>query len=372
MTINSPHRYRLAGLQQGVAREVLDEAARQAGRIRAATGATPVFTLKHLAHMSGASYVYLREIVQRRQDPYMEFSRRRSNGQRMRLISAPNPPLMAVQRWINTNVAQHLPVHSDSVAYMPGDSVVEAARRHAGSIWLVKVDVRDFFHSIDECAVYKVLRRSGYNPLVSLEIARICTRARHGPFIPRHRRYTVDSYYTQQLGVLPQGGPTSGSLANAVMHEADTRLSQLALTSGLVYTRYADDMTFSSSDPFDRRRAAAILREVRIELNRHGLRMHDRKTRVCPPGARRIVLGLNVNDAEVRLQARTRQRIDHHLRGVETFGLAHHSQHHGFDSVFGFVRHIDGLLAFASSVEPDWTRERRARWRTALGGIVWE
>src|ERR1035441_7387175 len=180
MITDSPHRYIRLGLSDGRSRELLNAAVTEARRVEA-SGLTSVLTLNHLAWQTGASYLYLRSIVQRQIDPYDDILRRRHNGAAMRLISAPNPPLMSVQRWILRNIVQRVNIHPASAAYSYGNSISHCAERHLGASWLIKMDLQDFFHSIDERRVYRTFQSLGYNRLVSFELARICTRMGLGP-----------------------------------------------------------------------------------------------------------------------------------------------------------------------------------------------
>jgi len=338
-----------------------------------AQGFASVLTLKHLAWQSGASYVYLRKIIERRQDPYTEILRYRRNGAPMRIISAPNPPLMAVQRWILRNIVQHMHVHSSSYAYMRGDSIVRCATVHLGATWLIKMDVHDFFHSINERQVYSIFREVGYGALISLELARLCTRSALGLRLTssQMRDYKVSSYQTLRLGALPQGAPTSGPLANVAMKDCDQNLRGLAMEHGLAYTRYADDIVFSASDEFSHLRASEIVNRAGSILRDHGLTPHDGKTRVAPPGSRRVVLGLLVDGDSVRLPQATRRRIHDHIRAVRKFGLADHSRSRGFASAFGFIHHVDGLIAFAKDVEPGFATKSREEWNEVLSHQGW-
>ena len=83
--IDSPHRYLRLGLQAGHDRNLILRAVAEASRTEAA-GLTSVLTLNHLAWQTGASYLYLRRIVQRQTDPYSDILRRRRDGTEMRHI----------------------------------------------------------------------------------------------------------------------------------------------------------------------------------------------------------------------------------------------------------------------------------------------
>ncbi|MFD6970046.1 reverse transcriptase family protein [Streptomyces sp. NPDC059949] len=377
MISDSPHLYRATGRQLDKVPQLLEDSLRQAAVVEE-RGLAAVLTLGHLAHSTGAGYPYLREVVKRNIDPYDDLSIRRRNGRKMRSISSPQHPLVDVQRWILDRIVALLPVHPNSFAYSPGNSIKACARKHLGARWLVKLDIRNFFETINEAQVYEVFRGAGYRPLPSVELARICTRyAGHARHVPSERfqhrsTYAVIAPYSKELmGFLPQGAPTSGSLANQVVRQLDDELTTAAVSRGLVYTRYADDMVFSSGGQFRREEAASVVRDVENLLRRYGFEPHAQKTRIVPPGARKVVLGLLVDGATVRLNREMRSRLLRHVRGVEKFGLPAHVAHAHFSSLEGLVRHVGGLLAFALDVEPEWAGSLKERWNAALRRTEW-
>ncbi len=373
MITGSPHLYRSRGIKSNVAASVIDNAIAAAEKVEQ-NGLAAVLTLNHLAHSTGASYGYLRQIVTRERDPYTDIVITRRNGRKMRTVSSPEPSLLQVQQWILRRIAERIPTHSSSYAYSPGRSVKQCASRHIGAKWLVKLDIRDFFESINEVSVYKVFRRVGYEPLPALELARVCTRyADRDPrphpdrILVRTKEYSsIQVYRKPLLGFLPQGAPTSGALANQVAVPLDKRLSVIADSHGLVYTRYADDMTFSSGGPFARSAALALINQASEAIRQHGFVVHDQKTRIVTPGARKVVLGLLVDGDRIRLTKKMRQRISLHVRGVETFGFVDHAKHVKFSSVDGLILHVSGLISYASDVEPTWAEEFKRRWRNVV------
>ena len=374
MSTSSPHRYRQQGHALGVPDEVLQRAIVQSSVVEQA-GLPSILTLGHLAHRTGVPHRHLRAVVERSEDSYRSFEVHRKSGKRARLISAPTPTLMLVQRWILDRVLNRLPLHPGGYAYRNGRSIKQCATRHLGARWLVKADLHNFFHSIDERAVYQVFLLAGYQPLVSFELARICTRVtgRHSrrSHAREHEYLGIERYKHSQLGFLPQGSPTSGALANLVARDFDKVLADFGADEDLVYTRYADDIVFSSSDEFRRGRAVEILRKIDNTARRFDFEMHHRKSRIVPPGSRKIVLGLLVDGSRVRLRKELRSKIQNHLRGVEVFGLVDHRKERGFASSKGFICHFSGLLAFAHDIEPDWAAPLQQRWRTLLETSGW-
>lgn len=366
MSDPAPHRYVREGLEQGHDEDVVRRAATQIART-SGRDAQPILSLRHLAHLAGAPYLYLRQIVQRAVDPYTNIVRPKRNGG-MRLISAPEPVMMDVQRVILRRALHRMPLHPASFAYQQGRSIVDCARQHQGARWMIKFDLHNFFDSISERRAYTVFESRGYSPLVAFELARLCTRApvAHG-WARRVRHYPViPAYEVQVRGRLPQGAPTSGALANAVATPLDEAMAQMVAAEGFEYTRYSDDIVMSTSRTFDRPLAKTLIGAVGETVASHGFSLHRKKTRVIPPGARHVVLGLLLHDDGVRLTPEFRRKIEVHVRGVEKFGLIEHSNHRGFRSLLSFVSYVDGCLAFAASVEPVWAEHCRTEWTNAL------
>ncbi|MFT0847816.1 reverse transcriptase family protein [Actinomycetaceae bacterium L2_0104] len=326
-----------------------------------------VETLGELAHASGVPYWYLRAVVERRRDPYVSLLRTKRDGS-ARPISAPEPLLMQAQRWILRNILCDLPQHHASFAYRESRSIADCAREHVGARWLVKMDIHDFFGSVAEQRVYRVFRDLGYKALFSLELARLCTRVarRSSSRAPGLRYRAVPSYVSGSVGVLPQGGPTSGALANAVATRMDRALFGISRRRGLTYTRYSDDLIFSAGDSWDRARSRDLISQVTAIAADNGFEIHKKKTHIVPPGARHVAVGLMVTDDAVRLLPEFRRKIEVHVRGVEQNGIAAHAAHRGFDDPSAMVNYVGGCLSFALAVEDEWAEKMRRRWLAAL------
>lgn len=332
-------------------------------------GLPAVLTLNHLAHHTGSTYRYLRSVVERGHDPYRSFRMRKRRGG-FRVIVVPEPRLMAVQRWIARHTLCGVSPHPLSFAYQTGKSVFDCATRHAGARWLVKIDVRQFFESISEIQVWRVFRELGFGPLISFEMARLATRKL--PVSSLRRRQTqwqskssnylaIRWYQCDTLGYLPQGAPTSPMLSNAAMVQLDKVLEELANEFGMEYTRYSDDLTFSTiARDFNRNRATQLVKSVYREMRLVGLWPHQSKTLIAPPGARKVVLGLLVDSDRPRLRREFKERLRLHAYYLSTRGPSAHASARGFDSISGLRRHFDGLVNYASSVDADFAAEIRA------------
>lgn len=166
------------------------------------------------------------------------------------------------------------------------------------------------------------------------------------------KEYKIEAYSHRGQGYLPQGAPTSPMLSNLAMRELDEILMQIGLRYGLYYSRYSDDMTFSTrSTKFSRSRAKDLILEVRNSITAAGLRLNGGKTTIVPPGSRKVVLGLLVDGGQPALSREFRSLLRQHLHYLEKFGPIAHAQVRNFDTVSGMRRHIRGLIDFANMVD---------------------
>ena len=313
----------------------------------------PIPNLEHLARSAGLSLEYLQDVAERRIDPYREFHVPKGTKGATRIISAPEPDLAKAQRWILDNMFGGSHAGGSSFAYRKGVSVGDCAQVHTGARWLVKLDLRDFFHSVGVRRVAKIFRKVGCDEVTAVQLAKICTRQTSGS------PHTV----TGPLDYLPQGAPTSGMLANLAARNLDHSMSRLADLHALKYARYSDDLTFSSERDFSRTRVLALIRSARGEIARNHFSMHEDKIRISPPGSRLIVLGLLVDSDTVRLRGDFKKTLKWHVYGSTRFGLEKYAASKGFTSVHEYQSHVDGLFAYAADIEPAWAEPTHKAWK---------
>lgn len=376
MTKWRPQPYRRQGESKGINPQILDNAI-AAGQavIDVDAALPPVFTLRHLAHLTGADYGLLRAIIKRAiENPYRVFRIRKrpseSGERRYRTICAPDPALLGVQRWIAEYILSRGRTHSASTAYSKGSRLIAAAEPHCECRWLIKLDVKNFFESISEISAYRAFRRLGYQPLVAFELSRLSTRLGSSTVLRRRKRWRKDNmtqhqviqaYKHSRMGHLPQGAPTSPMLANLAMVTFDEQLSVLAARHGVTYTRYADDIALSTCQQnFNRSLAAKLIGQVYALMGKHGLSPNRTKTRVVPPSGRKVVLGLLVDGKAPRLTREFKSALRMHLHFLRhpEVGPASHAARRGFASVAGLRNHLVGLLSFAQQIEPEYAKAR--------------
>ena len=137
-------------------------------------------------------------------------------------------------------------------------------------------------------------------------------------------------------------------LANLSMLRADTELARLAAGRGFRYSRYADDLAFSTDTDSSLAEMHRLRRDVCGILNDSGFRHNQRKTVIRGPGTRRIVLGMLIDGPTPRLQRAYKDMIRLHLHYLSSpaHGPAKHAlvRKTGVSSLF---HHVRGLIGWA-------------------------
>lgn len=360
-------------MQLGQANGISDAALKNASSIANAFLAKspqlpPLFTLRHIAHETTVPYSFLHKVVGREncEEHYRIFKLKKQNVghsvDRFRYICAPHPLLLKAQRWIHKEILSKITPNESSFAYSSGVGILDAAKMHTSCKWLIKLDVTNFFESILEPDIFKVFSELGYQPLVAFELARICTRTRVAGNPMQKKMHQSKNqkfpYKNEQIGHLPQGAATSPVLANLASRALDEALLNYSQLHGLSYTRYADDLTFSSCSKFDRSEALAHVHKIYELMREQGLWPNKAKTKIIPPGARKLVLGLLVDGENPCLKNEFKSSMRTHIHFLlrSDIGPELHAKNRGFDSILGLQRHLHGLLAYAIGIEPIWAR----------------
>jgi hypothetical protein len=215
----------------------------------------------------------------------------------LRLIEAPYAQLKALQRRIHQDLLQKVPVHEACHGFAKHRSVVTHAKLHTQQDVVMQFDLRDFFHRITASRVLAIFRTLGYPEAVSRALMLLCTY--QTPTCILQRLGDAHSLETTQAQILkrrhlPQGAPTSPTLANLSAFKLDLRLEGLATKFGAVYSRYADDMVLSGDHQL-KSHAPYLLNWIHRITAEEGYQIHHRKTRLATQAAQQRVTGIVVN-----------------------------------------------------------------------------
>ncbi|MFY1664526.1 reverse transcriptase domain-containing protein [Pseudomonas sp. Pseu.R1] len=250
-------------------------------------GKTPEISIssnKELAALLGVSVAKLTYYAYRLDDDskYRSFHiAKRSEGQR--LIEAPVKGLKELQKSIIRLFEPKYKPRSCVYAYVKGRGIVEHAAVHANQRWLLRFDLKEFFHSISAARVAGLLRRPpfSYAKPVADTIARLCTKD----------------------GRLTQGAPTSPLISNILCKGLDFRLKELASQNKCYYTRYADDVFISNNGSLfpssiaerDANGTVKLSDEIVGIVIAAGFQLNFKKTTLRSRAERQLATGIIVN-----------------------------------------------------------------------------
>ena len=286
-------------------------------------------------------------------------------GGSVRLVEAPKPTLKEVQRRILSEIMDRMPAHEACHGFRKRRSIRTFVAAHTGKRVVLKMDLSDFFPSIGRSRIQALFRTMGYPYAVADLLGGLCTT-----ITPREIWKPDQSADPNRLSEaramyasphLPQGAPTSPSLANLCAYRVDCRLTGLARSAGAEYTRYADDLAFSGGDDFARSAERFMVRATAILLE-EGFEVHHRKTRIMRRGVRQQLAGLVVNE-----HSNIRRSDFDTLKAILTNCLRHGPASQNRAGHLDFRLHLDGRIGFVQSIRP----ERGAKLRAIFDRIDW-
>ncbi len=272
---------------------------------------------------------------------YVRFQVPKKSGG-MRELSAPHRDMAACQQWIRANILDRIPLHAAAHGFVRSRSTMSNAVPHVRRGVVVNADLKDFFPSITFPRVKGVFQELGYSPAAATVLALLCTECPRQQVTYGGRNLFVA---TGPRG-LPQGACTSPALSNLVARGLDSRLNGLAKKLGWTYTRYADDLTFSTSgEPADK--TAWLLARIRHIAEDESFTVNEKKTRVQRPGCRQTVTGIVVNHRP-NVPRDVARRIRAILHRAKTEGLAAQNR----ENHPNFAAWVGGMISYIHMVNP--------------------
>ena len=266
-----------------------------------------------------------------------------------RRIDKPSRTLKYIQRLIHESLTRIYGPHRSVHGFVSGRSIVTNAQEHLGKKYVLNVDLSDFFPSVTGPRVYSRLTREPYS--IRSKVAQI-----------------IASLATNQYNQLPQGAPSSPVIANIVASGLDSDIADLCVSLYCRYTRYADDITISTSrsemSPHIARYPNAwgtgqVIIGDRLNgiIENHGFRLNRRKSRLQSHWTRQLCTGLVVNGKKAsppRSYVRhLRSLVDHWKKeGWQAAATVLHSAegHTLYDDRERLLNHVLGRIAYLKMV----------------------
>ncbi|MEX1191168.1 MAG: reverse transcriptase family protein [Brumimicrobium sp.] len=231
--------------------------------------------------------------------------------------------------------------------FIKGRNIKTNAEQHLAKRNILSVDIKDFFPSITKLMVSSALESNGFIKEVANWISSIVTHE----------------------GCLVQGFNTSPTIANIVFEKLDKILLDRC-GDQITYTRYADDLYFSSNADLPEH---SIFENI---INEYGFEINHNKTSLMKRGKKQYVTGLTVFDASSpRISKSIKKRIRLEVHYIHKEGLHKHAKNSiirsgqtlpenkleaalkiGSESEF-IWRNLDGWLRFIHGIEPKFARK---------------
>jgi RNA-directed DNA polymerase len=246
------------------------------------------------------------------------------------------PELKDYQIFLNHTLISYMKVNENVVfSYRKGTSVYEALFPHRNNRYFLKTDIKSFFGSIDKSLVEQCLLSNINEYPISKD--------------------EIETYSKQLLNLityenkLPVGFTTSSKLSNAVLYEFDNKLEEYCIHNDISYTRYSDDLIFSTNsiDVLDN-----VINKVESLFNKyynHLFSLNNKKTKFYKAWERIKILGLVITpNGNITIDKKYKKDVEvifhYYLTDRVKFNSFFHSR---FDSkmskISGLLNHINGV-----------------------------
>lgn len=245
--------------------------------------------------------------------------------EKLRTITAPSRPLKQRQRWVLQEILSKVGISEHAHGFEPGRSIKTNALLHADSKYALCMDIKDFFPSIHYDSIANVFRSIGYSPSASRLLADLCS-------------------YNKTL---PQGAPTSPKLANIIFKPLDEKLAAIAKEESAIYSRYADDLTFSSDHDMN-----GIFNRVKQLLESFGFYLNEEKIHNYGPDIPKRITGLVVQNGTVRVPKYFKRMLRQEIHYCLKYGVLTHLENTKSVRFINYREHLYGKAYFINMVEP--------------------
>lgn len=287
-------------------------------------GLPVIYDLEHLILVLGIKKKILTKMIFAYHNFYSTVEIPKKSGG-SRKLQIPSVELKYIQRWILDNILKKIKISKHAIGFCNEKSIVDNAKIHIGNKCILNMDIKDFFPSINFEMVFRIFIYYGYTKELSFIFTRLCTYD----------------------GFLPQGSPTSPYISNIVSLKIDKRLSRLAEKYHANYSRYADDITFSSNSSM--KKLPEIIQKILLE---EGFMVNKKKTRFQYFYQRQEVTGLIVNNGRVRVKKSYKKELYQTIYYCQKFGVNNHLEKINCHKNF-YKEYLYGKAYFINMVEPE-------------------
>lgn len=263
---------------------------------------------------------------------------KRSSGRRT--IAHPTSLLKACQRCALLHLELFFQVHSVAYAYKKGIGIKDNAKCHLKSKYLLKMDFQNFFHSITPILLFKITQK------LEVDISQ------KDKDILEKLLFWRPSKRSGGKLILSIGAPSSPFISNCILYLFDEELSAICKKKGIKYTRYADDLTFSSNIKnilFD---MPKLVKEQLLLHFNTSISINETKTIFSSKAHNRHVTGVTLSNNGTLSIGRKRKRYISSLIHKYSLGILATED----------LNYLQGLLSFAFDIEPEFIKRMEKKY----------
>lgn len=271
---------------------------------------------------------HLREIIRTAPLRYKVFTIPKKNGG-VREVAQPAREVKKIQRWIVEKLTPLLPIHEVTTAYKINSSIKKNAGPHADNNFLLKVDFKNFFPSILRSDIERHLDMHCSEHYDESAIALIAHCLCWAPNRTPPLRLCI-------------GAPSSPLISNSILYSFDSIIFDAAQKNGIIYTRYADDISISCSKRGKLDEMLALIEATLKEMDYPSITINASKTIFASRKGHRFVTGIVLTPEKKLSVGRDRKKLVRAMYYRFRIGLLSEKEQ----------ARLAGLLAFVESIEP--------------------
>ena len=246
-----------------------------------------------------------------------------------RTIAQPTPDVKHIQKQIVSIISQNVKIHHCAAAYVRGKGIKENANAHVCSEYILKVDLENFFNSVIPKMLFKALKKQ------KIELSEIDEK-----IIEQFLFWNMSKKINGKL-VLSVGAPSSPFISNLVMYNFDNKMDEYCSNKSIVYTRYADDLIFSTKSEGVLFTHFQVVRKMIATEFSSKLILNESKTVFSSKAHNRHVTGIVLaNNNKISLGRKKKRYISALIHKFKLGQL-----------LIDDIHHLKGLLSHASHIE---------------------
>lgn len=261
---------------------------------------------------------------------YKKYLIPKRNGKGSRLIAHPSKELKTIQRLLVDFLSPLLSVSDYAFAYKKNINIKDNAEVHCKTKYMLKMDFKDFFPSITPDLFFSELSKCG------VAISETDKEVLSGLLF-----WKITRKSSLRLSI---GAPSSPLISNFVMFDFDIKISEFCQKNKINYTRYADDITFSTNQKEVLFELPNVVLETLKATTQSQIKINTDKTLFSSKKHNRHITGLTLtNDGTISI-GRKKKRMISSLVHKSTITTIDHEQ----------LMKLSGLLSYAFHIEPDF------------------